>query len=187
MANATNIVALGHGGFLTYSGGKIQKYDRYGDTIGSEITVSSKTIQSVTALENGDFISVVGTGASESVVLFDVSLSSATTVTVSNADATATAKVTAYDSGEFLIADGSGISKYDSNGVLTTDGFTAVSSPANVSDIITLKDGSFIAQTNTGSSAEFQRYYANGTKFGDKFNIDENVGILQKTCRELKP
>ena len=173
--NATNIVALAKGGFLTYTGGTVQEYDRYGDTVGSSISLSTSTIQSITALANGDFVSVIGTGASESVVLFDVSLSSASAVTVTNTDTTATAKVAVYESGAFLIADGAGINKYDSNGVVTTSGFTGVTESGDVEDVITLKDGSFIAQTGSGAAASFQRYYSNGAQLGDAITITDAV------------
>jgi len=179
VADVTSITALATGGFLTYSGGDIQRYDRYGDLVGDAMTVSSETIQDITALPNGDIVAVAGTGASEEVVTFDISLSSSTVVSVTNADDTAGAKVAVYNNGDFLVADGSGISKYDSSGTVITAGYTDVATTGDVEDIITLIDGSFIAQTGTGSSASFQRYYDNGTSYGDPITIDENVVGLQ--------
>lgn len=177
--NVANIVALGQGGFVTYTSGTAQRYDRYGNKVGTEITISSESIQSITALKNGDFISVVGTGVNESVVLFDVSLSTSSVVNVSNPDTTAISKVSVYKNGEFLIGDGATITKYDSNGVVTTSGFTPITTSGDIEDIVVLKDGSFVVQTGSGKTAEFQRYYSNGSKYGDSFKIDENISDIK--------
>jgi len=180
VADTSNIVALSKGGFLTYTDGTVQEYDRYGNSVGSSKVISAtEDIQSIVSRANGDYVSVVGQGASESVVYFDVALSSSSTVNIASPDDAAEAKVAVYESGEFLVADGAGITKYDSNGVAVTSGFSAVTASGTVEDIVTLKDGSFVVQTGTGSSAEFQRYYSSGSKYGDVITVDENVADVK--------
>jgi len=180
VADTSNIVALSKGGFLTYTGGTVQEYDRYGAAVGSSKEISAtEDIQSIVSLANGDYVSVVGQGASESIVYFDVALSSSSTVNVASPDDAAEAKVAVYESGEFLVADGTGVTKYDSNGVAVASGFTEVTASGTVEDIITLKDGGFEVQTGTGTSAEFQRYYSSGSKYGDAITVDENVADVK--------
>jgi len=210
VTSTNQITALKDGGFITLAapvtgaGGTeaqtLQRYDRYGDKVGGEITLEpgialSSTDTSITALANGNVI--VNDGDSVQLVDFNAGLSADMVVTVAGAtgapggagDSNSSMQVAAFDTGEFIVYDGGvatdatddTIKRYDAAGEELSS-FTEIdpadsltTSGATVSQLVTLKDGGFVAVDTT--NGEIQRFNADGAEVGDLITFDDSTSV----------
>lgn len=182
------ITALATGGFIAESStdNSLQRYDRYGNKVGSEIDIDAAVAgftvdddTEIISLENGNILLSDG----DSVAMVDLNANASIDQVISVTTGATNVNIAAFDDGSFLIEDDGTINKYDANGIQDSSlsGISATNELSGEPDkLVTLKDGSFLAIDET--AGEIQRYDANGSKFGELIKFNDTIAADSLTA-----